>query len=429
MTRSSVFFRPVVTAGLLGLLSLGACAGGEEPQRTGAAGTSGAAGSGSGPAGTTGNGSGQAGTTGSGTGEAGIGGGEAGTTGGGTGVAGTSGAAGTNGGVAGTSGGEAGTSGGAGVTGKAGTGGAAGVAGAAGTGGGAAGTGAATGDLRHGKSSGCGMAPAAGDAVGKYSKHDIDVTGVDPAYLAAHKANVGGYTFTHRNYFVKLPTGYAPDTAYALHFGGGGCGDTGGTSGGGGGFGVNGVAPGAIQVGLSYVYGDGQGACFQDSGTNTPEVPYFDAVMKELDAHYCFDRGKVFIGGYSSGAWEAYTLGLARSNVIRGIATAAGGLRKDRPPAAGKPFAAYLLTGAGDTTNPIDGATGSGLARDEILKTNGCMGSPSSNWPGMAGCVQYTACPAAFPVIWCTPGGGHTDGGAGWKPAISMGWGGLPAVP
>jgi hypothetical protein len=394
----------------VGALSIGACTPAEDDDATGMAGVTGSAGTGSagttGAAGTGSNTQGTAGTTGA-----------AGTGSNPQGTAGTTGTAGT--GAAGT--GTAGTTGAAG-TGAAGT-------GAAGTGGGAAGTGAASGDTRKGMSAGCGNAPPGGDSSSKYTKHDITVTGVDPAYIAAHPANVGGYTFTKRNYFVKLPANYSPDTAYALHFGGGGCGNTNGLSGEGGGFGITGAAPGAIQVGLSYVFGDGQGACFQDGGVNSPDVPYFDSVMKEIEANYCFDKGKVFIGGYSSGAWLAYSLGYARGNVIRGIATAAGGIRKDRWPAANKPFAAFLLTGQGDGANPIDGPTGSALARDAILTLNKCNGTNTTAWPDMAACVQYTGCPAAFPVIWCTPGGGHTDGGGAWKTAISKGWGSLPAVP
>jgi hypothetical protein len=256
------------------------------------------------------------------------------------------------------------------------------------------------------------------------------VTGVDPAFIAAHPANVGGYTWTNRNYFVKLPANYDPARPYAVHMGGGGCGNTDGLSGGGGGFTVlpNGEDS-AIQIGLSYVYGNGQGACFQDGYVNTPELPYFDAVLAEIESQYCVDRAKVFMAGYSSGAWEAYMLGCARGGVVRGIATAAGGLRMQRPPCSGIPTASLLLTCAGDTANPITGPTGSALARDAVLKQNGCAGTATTPWPTFGDCVEYTGCPAAYPVIWCTPPGGHCDGGAGYKTAIGTLWASLPTPP
>lgn len=314
------------------------------------------------------------------------------------------------------------------------SGGAAGVAGSGATAGqsssgGSGGSGqVGTYNVPRGKSAGCSKQAPAGDNPDGFTKHDIAVTGVDPQFVADHPSNPGnngGYTYAKRNYFLRLPAGYNPTKAYAVTFGGGGCGNTGGDSGRGGGQQASGID--AIKVGLSYVYSGG--ACFEDSYANTPEVPYLDAVMAEISANYCVNLEKVFVGGYSSGAWEAVTLGLARSGVIRGIATGAGGLRKDRPKASGIPLAAILLTGQGDDTNPIDGPTGSALARDQILMTNGCVGTATMPFAPDADCVQYTGCPAPFPVVWCTPGGGHTGGSDKHWAAVGAFWDALPAVP
>jgi len=229
---------------------------------------------------------------------------------------------------------------------------------------------------------------------------------------------------------LKLPANYDPQKAYALHFGGAGCGNTDGMSGQGGGFTVlPNDQDSAIQVGLSYVY-DG-GACFADGYVNTPDLPYFDAVLAEVEGHYCVERSKVFVAGFSSGAWEAYMLGCARGGVVRGIATAAGGLRSERPPCSGIPAAALLLTGAQDTANPITNVdsngfdSGSGAARDTVLMLNHCVGDATEDWPLYSTCKKYTGCPAAFPVIWCTPPGGHMDGGGEYKAAIAQFWSSL----
>src|SRR5258708_4792344 len=75
-----------------------------------------------------------------------------------------------------------------------------------------------------------------------------------------------------------------------------------------------------IQVGLSYMTG-----CFNDGGpsignrTDTPEQPYFRAVVADLEAKFCVDRSKLFLTGFSSGGWEAYTLGCAAADLLRGI--------------------------------------------------------------------------------------------------------------
>jgi hypothetical protein len=350
----------------------------------------------------------------------------------GTGTAGTGvSTAGTGSGVAGSGSGGAGNSAGANAT--AGTAGVSGVAGA-GTSGAAGASGSAgagpvgTYNVPRGKSAGCDKPPPGTDDPANFVKHDVNVTGVDPQFITAHPSdpgNNGGYTYAKRNYYVKLPANYDSSKPYAVTFGGGGCGNTGGNSGQGGGQQASGID--AIKIGLSYVYSGG--ACFEDGYANTPEVPYFDAVMADITANYCVNLEKVFVGGYSSGAWESVTLGLARGGVIRGIATGAGGLRKDRPMPSGIPMAAILLTGQGDGTNPIDGPTGSALARDQILMTNKCVGTATMPFAPDKDCVQYTGCPAAFPVVWCTPGGGHTGGSAEHWAAVGAFWASLPAVP
>jgi poly(3-hydroxybutyrate) depolymerase len=381
------------------LVSVAACDGGGVGPSNGSAGSTATAGS-TGTAGTTGGGAGDTGSTGT-----------AGSTssgaGGDTGAAGAIGAAGSTG-TAGSTG-AAGTPGTAGSTGAAGT---PGTAGSTGAGGGAVSPGG-------GMSAGCGKAIGAGDMPGKWVKRNITVTGV----TFTKPATPGG-SWTNRIYYLNLPTGYDPSKKYPVMFGGGGCG--GDLSNGNMAFAIYGNNSTAIQIGMSYVWPNPGGACFSDGYADTPDLPYFDSMLKELEANYCVDTGHVFVGGYSSGGWESYMLGFARGGIVRGISPAAGGLRPaaSRPPAANKPFAAIMVTGASDTTNPPDGATGSMAARDLILQINGCQGTATAPYPDYVGgnCTQYTGCPADYPVIYCRPVGGHTDGGGAFKTAIGKLW-------
>jgi polyhydroxybutyrate depolymerase len=314
-------------------------------------------------------------------------------------------------------------------------------------GGGSAGSAGSTGTTHYntprGQSAACGMGAPAGDNANTFVEHDIEVTGVDPAFIAANPPqSPAPWTWTHRNYFVRLPTNYDPTKAYPISMGGGGCGSGDGKSGNGGG--LTAYSKGetdVIQVGLSYVWTGG--ACFEDDYVNTPDAPYFDAVLADLEAHYCVDKSKVYVDGYSSGAWESYMLGCARAGVVRAIGTAAGGLRITRPPCTTVPIAAMMLNGLQDDENPIGPLTtpkndsyGSAPARDDILMRNGCIGTQNTPWdPDYPGCVQYTGCPAEFPVVWCAYMDGHGDGNpAGAKFSYSgMGfakfWASLPAVP
>jgi poly(3-hydroxybutyrate) depolymerase len=357
------------------------------------------------------------------------------------GPAGVSGEAGTSG-AAGV--GAAGTSGLAGVSGAAGTGGAAGVMGNAGTGGGAAGAG-----VLPRKSAGCGLPPPTTDSDAGFIKHDLMVSGVSQSYIAAHALapDDAPYTFTARNYYVRLPTGYDVNKPYRVVFGGAGCGGK-ATVGSEGAY-LPSVHADQLQISMSYLPTQGNttatnpGSCFADGATDSPEVPYFDAVLAEVAKKYCIDEKKVTVEGYSSGAWMALLLGWARAGVVRGIALEAGGLRNNRPPGANKPVAAFMVATNGDTENPINlmpgdakaielAALGSGQARDEILKRNGCTGTTTAMWDAdYPLCQKYTGCPAAYPVVWCLMNtGGHFPAHKPYTPdGYSKFLGSLPDIP
>jgi poly(3-hydroxybutyrate) depolymerase len=404
--------------GLVGVLGCGGGAGTGAPG-AGSAGNAGSAGTSQGSAGAQAQG-GAAGAAGAG----GTAGGAAGaTTGGGAGALGTAGAemGGSGGGAVGA--GAAGQ-GGAGAAGAGGT-------GTAGTGTAGASGGAGAGGRPHGPSAGCYLPPASNDSTTTFIKHDVTVTGVDPEFVAAHPPDPSGGTSTwaKRNYYLKLPTNYDPSQPYIVSLGGTGCsGDD--VVGSGGGYYLGQYVTAArlqtLEVSLSYVVykNTTKPSCFADDYVNSPEPQYIDAVVADLEKNYCVDRGKVFIHGHSSGAWEALTMGCARADVFRGVATqVGGGLRMHRPPCQKTPVATIYVEGLLDTDNPIgplaptDAAAldldslGSAPARDDLLARNGCVGNATAAWDAaFPACVKYTGCPSAAPVIWCAIDSAHNIG-------------------
>ena len=288
-----------------------------------------------------------------------------------------------------------------------------------------------TGKVRTGMSTGCNKAPPGNDSSANYVLHEIHVEGLDPVYQAGgmYYKTSGPYNPTFRPYGVRLPTGYDPSKPYAVTFGGGGCGGSAQNFAGNPGGGLQMAGNGkTIQVGLSYIE-----TCFADGGPSignrpdSPEEPYFRAIMKEIEANYCIDLSQVFVGGFSSGAWEAYTLGCAAADLIRGIGTDEGGFRTMHPVCKG-PVAAVLVAGTADTENPIGpldpnnaadkgtigrlGSLGSAPGRDDILMRNGCVGTATVPYEDAkyGACVRYSGCPANYPVIWCAlPGVGHNS--------------------
>lgn len=338
--------------------------------------------------------------------------------------AGTAGAAGTvgSGGATGSSGAN-GVAGAAGVSGAAGSNAAGGAAGAAGGNGaaGAAGTGGSSGAVL---SAGCGKPQDPADSSSTFTKRDITVSGVPQSFIDAHPpSNAGGYSWTKRNYFLRLPAGYTPGKPFAIDMAGGGCGGS-ATNGQSGSYTVPGSAGQAValQVGLSYVPSNAVSSCatWANDFTDSPEPMYIKAVIDDIEARYCVDKNKVFINGYSSGAWEAVMAGgCSNADQVRAYGVQiGGGLRLTHPPCSTKPAAAIFVVGSLDTGNPIgplakaqNDSYGSAPARDAQLMRNGCQGTATAPWNAKyPKCVSYMGCPAKYPVVWCVLDVDHGNG-------------------
>jgi poly(3-hydroxybutyrate) depolymerase len=382
-------------------------------------------------------------------GSAGAGGAGGAAAGAGGGAGGESGDAGTGGAEAGSAGGDAGgtATAGDGGGGDAGTGGPDGGAGATSTGG----AGGADGGATMG-SPGCGAPLGIDDVIAKFVARTVDVKGLADVYLPGGAlSNVSGdFNLSRRPYAVRLPAFYDIGTPLAVRFEAGGCGRT-ATAFAAAPFSDFAVDPAqkipTIEVALASV-----GACFVDGGpsiddrTDSPEVPYFRAVLADVEARYCVDRSRVFVAGRYSGAWEAELLGCAAADVVRATATFSGGLRAHRPACTG-PVAAILIGSTLDPESPLgplaptdpafarNDSPGLIPMRDDILARNGCLGSPTHQWnPALPFCVTFTDCPAALPVVWCplstqgmVPG---ITGGAAYTPGALLTFlTGLPPAP
>ena len=283
-------------------------------------------------------------------------------------------------------------------------GGGASAAGASASGGaaaGASGGNASAGAGSHitGTSSGCGKPNA--DTPKDWTMHSINVT-VDAAFAA---------DYSTRTYFTRPPKNYDPNHAYPVTVWGNGCGQSAAeptqiSSGPG--------ADGSIMVEMlanpknhnCYSAGpDGDNA-------SSPEVPYFDAVLAEAEAEFCIDRGKVFMGGWSSGGWFTTLLACTRSNVIKGVGWASAGLQLNHPACMG-PMPAILERGVDDNGTPL---AQTDAAREDLRLRNGCSTETEAWDPGETAfttttCVSYKGCMPGFPLVWCPIPGGHNNGG------------------
>jgi len=313
---------------------------------------------------------------------------------------------------------------------------------------------------RHGMSAGCGKPPGAVGAQkvtiptctncsAKMGNCPRDCVAPEFAPGGPSSRAAGGQDFTSRNFTIALPGNYQNNMAYPLFLGGGGCGSVGA-----------GYAPPGANAGITVnlailaVQGPQDGGCFADGGiacsaaaanipwcVNAPEMPYVRGILKWVESNFCVDLDKEFIGGSSSGAWEAITNACGDADQLRGFVSIAGGKREHRWPCNG-PMAAFMIADTGDGGNPIGplpqlstpslDSYGSAPERDDLLTRNGCQGKTGTMYdPKYPKCLKYD-CPAAYPVVWCALAGGHTnttDGGVNYQAAIWPFFMSLPPPP
>ena len=170
-----------------------------------------------------------------------------------------------------------------------------------------------------------------------------------------------------------------------------------------------------------------------DSGPASQEWEAFQLFQTLVDQTYCVDDDRVYVVGYAYGGamanqWGCYFAGdgtkpasdpahpraFAPQYHLRGQAAVVGIEPSNNPPCNG-PIAGFWLHDR-MASQPYAGGE---AARDRALRMNGCVGSPTEPWhpeligtgdDGTEGCLKYTACPAAYPVVFCsTMGQGQAD--------------------
>jgi hypothetical protein len=237
-----------------------------------------------------------------------------------------------------------------------------------------------------------------------------------------------------RTFWVRVPADYNPNRKYRTVYLGQGC----------GGYNVANTATfplyneklggteQAIYVALDIPTDMANQDCYDNrDGPRSQEWEAFELIHSVVDGNYCVDNDNVFVSGYSTGGWLTNMWGcyfagdgehpwngqaggpgsatprrFAPRYHLRGQAAVSGGEPDNNPPCNG-PIAAIWIHDTNDS-NPY--TANHTLALNRVLKMNGCFATNpptkpwhDERWPGV--CVQYTDCPAAYPVVFCTTSG------------------------
>ena len=213
-----------------------------------------------------------------------------------------------------------------------------------------------------------------------------------PAAEGARTLEVSGQG--ERSYLVELPSGYDETTPWPVVFGFHGATTSGMT------FASRFYGNLASTMGDAaiLVYPDAQG--MPTAWDNAHDVPFFDALLAQVENDYCVDEARVFATGHSSGGFFSNELGCRRGDVLRAIAPVSGGGPFGGPGCVGE-VAVLLAHGTADDIVLLSFGEGS---RDRWADENGCdTGSSSDVSPSP--CVAYTC--TGEPVRWCEYSGMH----------------------
>jgi len=283
--------------------------------------------------------------------------------------------------------------------------------GASGSSGAASSSGASGGGSSSGAGGDGGRDGASGDGA---AGEECGIAAPGLGFVGAQTLDVGGAS---RGYQLFLPPGYDQRQRYPVilvfH------GDGGSGAGVRASFDIEGASGGAAIV----AYPNGQGGTWQidNYAALMKDVAFVDALATELTASYCGD-GRVFLAGFSKGAYFVNQAACRTSVTLTGIASHSGGgpygTRASEYDAAGKtvcpspPVAAMQLHGNPDSNVPLsEGVT----SRDYWRAANACAAGTAGVSP--APCVAYNGC--ARSEIWCAiPGIGHSV----WSSAPTAIW-------
>ena len=230
---------------------------------------------------------------------------------------------------------------------------------------------------------------------------------------ASQHVKVGG---ADRAYTVVVPDGYRPDNPYPLVFALHGSGGSAAS------------ARNATDLekrangGAIFVYPDaGREWDLNDPADRNADVAFFDTLLFTVANSLCFDRRRVFVTGFSNGAYMANQLGCRRGDRIRGVVTSAGGGpfelsgsydAEGHLVCNGKAVAALVLHGSADgSVAPSEGQK----SLDHWSFANKCTSGTSAG--AIAPCTMLQGC--VQPVGTCRiPGLGH----AAWPRAGEATW-------
>ena len=156
----------------------------------------------------------------------------------------------------------------------------------------------------------------------------------------------------------------------------------------------------AVPTGLTY--GTDDPFLGWDERCDGPDMPFFDAMLADIETNLCINPRQVFAAGYSWGANMVDALACCRGDRLRAVAPASGGWMGDNQRCPARRLPAFRLTrGKNEPQHPV-------IFESSVRFFRGAHGCTEATAPvHPPPCLEYQGC--AQPVISCYyPEMGHT---------------------
>lgn len=158
------------------------------------------------------------------------------------------------------------------------------------------------------------------------------------------------------------------------------------------------VYPQGLPRGNGYSWADAG-----DSASNLRDYAFFDAMLEHFSTHYCLNLEQVYALGHSLGGWFSSSLGCARGDQLRAVASLGGSISVSE--CRGN-VAAMVIHNPSDRLVPF--AQGE-ATRDVFLTQNNLNLQAQASAPQFLACQQYGD--GDYPVKWCPHRNDHSYSG------------------
>ncbi len=146
-----------------------------------------------------------------------------------------------------------------------------------------------------------------------------------------------------------------------------------------------------------FIYANAAGGAW-DGGGNSRDVLFFDELVRATGEEFCLEKSRVFVHGFSNGAFFVNSLVNSRNTAIRGVISVAGG-------GGGAKIPAMIIHGKQDENVGFYGSAPSTV--NAYARANGCKAPSSIEQLKTDTCQLLEGCPPKLPVWVCPWSGNH----------------------